>query len=59
MVLIMIKIRSQEKIGRSQKGFVSFMLKFVDEKLHEEEIGDLEKKLLKYESYLRDDSSFE
>ncbi len=48
----MIKIISQERIGQPRKGFVSFKLKFIDDKLSEGNMEDLGKKLLEYESHI-------
>ncbi len=59
---ITIKIVNQEKIGQPRKGYISFKLQFVDEKLSKEKIGSLGKKLLEYESHLthiKDGSSYE
>lgn len=58
----MIKVIGQEKIGQPRKGYISFKLKFVDEKLSKENIDNLGKKLLEYESHLthiKDGSSYE
>ena len=58
----MIKILNQERIGQPRKGFVSFKLKFVDDKLSKENIEDLGKKLLEYESHIthfKDGSAYE
>jgi hypothetical protein len=58
----MIKILSQERIGQPRKGFVSFKLKFVDDKLSKENIEDLGKRLLEYESHIthfKDGSAYE
>lgn len=55
----MIRIISQERIGQPRKGFVSFKLKFVDEELSKGNIEDLGKKLLEYESHLKDESTYE
>ena len=48
----MIKIINQEKIGQPRKGFVSFKIKFTDDKLSKENINDIGKKLLGYESHI-------
>ena len=58
----MIKILNQERIGQPRKGFVSFKLKFVDDKLSKENIEDLGKRLLEYEyhiTHFKDGSAYE
>ena len=58
----MIKILNQERIGQPRKGFVSFKLKFVDDKLSKENIEDLGKRLLEYEyhiTHFKDGSTYE
>ena len=58
----MIKIISQEKIGQPRKGFVSFKIKITDDKLSKENIDDISKKLLGYESHIthfKDGSAYE
>ncbi len=58
----MIKTLNQEKIGQPRKGFVSFKLEFSDDKLSKENIEDIGKKLLEYESHVtrfKDGSAYE
>ena len=58
----MIKIINQGKIGQPRKGFVSFKIKLMDSKLSKENIDDIGKKLLGYESHIthfKDGSAYE
>ncbi|MGB9978207.1 hypothetical protein [Methanobacterium sp.] len=58
----MIKTISQKRIGQPREGFVSFKLKFVDNELSKENIDNLGKKLLEYETHIthfKDGSAYE